>query len=195
MTIKFVETVTPLYSSSNSKIAATRYVTSLLNPWFHLCIVVRTVFARGSFRKRIDLKQVMQMRKSKMLWLSLRFSTMQCMPSKETILQFRGHLFFCIQWLSGHWSIKESRKSIKKKKWKRSAKEELFWYCSCLNWTVGCPDHHSWRAAIQNHSVLLPLTSTINYSFYMHQWRGNLEYCTTCVINLYEKMLVFLTKG
>jgi len=67
MTIKFVETVTPLYSSSNSKIAAIRYVTSLLNPWFHLCIVVTTVFARGSFRKRIDLKQVMQMRKSKML--------------------------------------------------------------------------------------------------------------------------------
>ena len=95
------------------------------------------------------------------------------------------------------WSIKE--KSIKEKKWKRSAntaKEELFWYCSCLNWTVGCPDHHSWHTAIQNHSVLQPLTSTINYSFIcMHQWRGNLEYCTTCVINFYEKMFVFLTKG
>ena len=133
----------------------------------------------------------MQMRKSKMLWLSLRFSTMQCIQSKKTILQFRGHLFFCIQWLSGHWSIKESRKSIKKKKWKRSAKEELFWYCSCLNRTVGCPDHHSWHAAIQNHSVLLPLTSTINYYFYMHQWRGNLEYCKF----LQKKMFLFLTKG
>ena len=64
------------------------------------------------------------------------------------------------------WSIKE--KSIKEKRSANTAKEELFWYCSCLNWTVGCPDHHSWHAAIQNHSVLLPLTSTINYSFYMH---------------------------
>ena len=74
--------------------------------------------------------------------------------------------------------VTEVSKNQEKVLRKRSAKEELFWYCSCLNWTVRCPDHHSWHAAIQNHSVLLPLTSTINYFFYMHQWRGNLEYCS-----------------